>query len=190
MSLASIAPANLADLQTRGVIDLIDVRTPAEFNSIHAVGARLMPLASFDPAAMAASRTAPPGTPFYLLCHSGMRATEAANRCLAAGISDIVVVTGGTKAWEAAGLPVVRGTGSSFGVERQVRCIIGAGVLTGAILGYVVHPAWIGLSGFFGAGLLFAGLSDTCALALVVARMPWNRGAPAGGSCCVPQPKA
>lgn len=189
MSTAIIPAADVANLQRHGPVTLIDVRTPAEFASVHAVGATLMPLASFDPAKAVAARVGPPGSAIFLICHSGARATEAAERCAAAGFSEMVVVTGGTTAWEAAGLPVERSAVASFGVERQVRCVIGGGVLVGSILAYTVHPAWAAMSGFFGAGLFFAGLTDTCALALLIARMPWNRQCVATGSCCSPPAK-
>ena len=47
--------------------------------------------------------------------------------------------------------------------------------LLGVALGTWVHPGWYGLAAFVGAGLTFAGLSNTCAMALLLARMPWNR---------------
>ena len=59
-------------------------------------------------------------------------------------------------------------------LERQVRIAAGSLVLTGAIHS-LVHPWWIGLSGFVGAGLMFAGITDTCGMGMVLARMPWNR---------------
>jgi hypothetical protein len=93
------------------------------------------------------------------------------------------VVQGGVQAWEAAGLPLNRGR-KTLSLERQVRIIAGALVVVGAVLGYLVHPAWVGLSGFVGAGLVFAGITDTCGMAMVLARMPWNqRSGCRDGSC-------
>jgi len=69
---------------------------------------------------------------------------------------------------------VVRGK-KAISLERQVRIAAGALGLMGAVLGYFVSPYWIGLSGFIGAGLMFAGITDTCALGMVLARMPWNQ---------------
>ena len=82
-------------------------------------------------------------------------------------------VEGGTQAWDAAGLPVIRGQ-KAISLERQVRIAAGSLVLTGAVLSHWVHPWWIGLSGFVGAGLIFAGITDTCGMGLLLARMPWN----------------
>ena len=77
------------------------------------------------------------------------------------------------QAWEAEGLPLNRGR-KMMSLERQVRIAAGALVFTGALLGYFVNPAWIALSGFVGAGLIFAGITDTCGMGMLIARMPWN----------------
>ena len=84
------------------------------------------------------------------------------------------MVEGGTKAWEAAGLPVVRGKGV-ISIERQVRIGAGAFVLLGLGLGIWVAPIWFILSAFVGAGLIFAGISDWCGMGLLLAKMPWNQ---------------
>ena len=74
----------------------------------------------------------------------------------------------------AAGLPVVRGK-KAISLERQVRIAAGSLVVVGALLGWSVHPAFVGLSAFVGAGLVFAGITDTCGMGMILARMPWNR---------------
>ena len=86
-------------------------------------------------------------------------------------------VEGGTLAWAEAGLPVVRGK-RAISLERQVRIAAGSLVLLGAILGWMVHPVFVGVSAFIGAGLVFAGITDTCGMGLLLARMPWNRVVP------------
>ena len=152
--------------------ELIDVRTPGEFAAVHADGARCVPLDKLDCAAFMASRTA--GGRVYLLCRSGKRATMAAERFAAGGFNDIAVVEGGTDAWIAAGLPVVRGKGV-ISLERQVRIVAGSLVLIGAVLALTVHPWLIGISAFIGAGLVFAGVTDFCGMAMMLAKMPWNQ---------------
>ena len=77
-------------------------------------------------------------------------------------------------AWTAAGLPVVRGK-ATMSLERQVRIAAGLLVLVGVTLGFTVHPYWFGLSGFVGAGLAFAGITDTCMMGMMLAKLPWNR---------------
>ena len=77
-------------------------------------------------------------------------------------------------ACEQAGLPMVRGR-RAVSLERQVRIVAGLMVLVGAVLGFFVHPYWIALSAFVGAGLVFAGVTDTCGMGLMLAKMPWNQ---------------
>jgi rhodanese-related sulfurtransferase len=152
---------------------LVDVRTPAEFEEFHAEGAKLVSLDVLDRAAVEAARGGRPG-PVYLLCASGVRATKAAGTLRAASLEDVLVVAGGTNAWVAAGLPVVRGR-KTISIERQVRIGAGALVLTGFGLGWWVQRDFFILSGLVGAGLVFAGVSDICGMGILLAKAPWNR---------------
>lgn len=164
--------------QEQGTIDVIDVRTPAEFREIHADVARNVPLESLDPKAFLKSRNGADGQTLYVICRSGSRAAMACEKFQASGFEDVVCVEGGTLAWESAGLPVERGR-ATMSLERQVRIAAGSLVLLGAILSAVVHPYFVGLCGFVGAGLIFAGVTDTCGMGMLIARMPWNQV----GSC-------
>lgn len=85
------------------------------------------------------------------------------------------MIDGGTQACVACGLPTEQAQSNVIGIQRQVQISAGSLVLLGVILGTWLHPGWYGLSAFVGAGLTFAGLSNTCAMALLLARMPWNR---------------
>jgi len=170
----SIAPAELSELRRRGAaVDLIDVRTPAEFQEVHVVFARNVPLDRLDPNAFAAARNGRAGEPLYVICGSGSRGKQACGKLVAIGLK-AVNIEGGTAAWVAAGLPVVRGK-KTISLERQVRIAIGVIVLASAALAAFVHPYWIGLAAFMGGGLVFSGLTDFCGLALILASMPWNR---------------
>jgi len=71
-------------------------------------------------------------------------------------------------------LPVVRGK-KFFSLERQIRIVAGTIVFVGAVLGWMIHPAFISLSAFVGAGLVFSGIIDTCAMGMMLAKMPWNK---------------
>lgn len=161
--------------------EIIDVRTPAEYWQVHAEGSRLVPLDRLDPAAVMSSRQCPPDEPLYVICKSGARAARACERFHAAGFRNVLGVEGGTTAWEQAGLPVVRGPSNVISLERQVRIAAGVLVLTGVLLGWLVHPALSGIAAFVGAGLVFAGVSDWCGMGLLLAKMPWNRR---GGPTC------
>jgi rhodanese-related sulfurtransferase len=173
MSITVISPKELASRRDRGEpIDLIDVRTPAEYRELHAAQARNVPLESLDAAAVLKARNGSSGA-LYVICRTGNRGQKACEKLAAAG-AQVVNVEGGTLAWEAAGLPVVRGK-KTMSLERQVRIAAGSLVVLGAALGYFLHPAFIGLAAFVGAGLVFAGVTDTCGMGMVLAKMPWNQ---------------
>jgi len=164
-------------------VELIDVRTPAEYREVHVPFAKNVPLDQLNPAAIAASRTTM-GEPLYVICRSGSRAGQACDKLISAGYAQVINVEGGTQAWDQAGLPVVRGK-KTISLERQVRIAAGLLVLVGSVLGAFMHPAFIGLAGFVGAGLMFAGITDTCGMGMMLARMPWNQvKATTGGQTC------
>ena len=155
-------------------MSFVDVRSPEEFQRVHVTGALLYPLDGLQPKKIAIELGISTQSPAVLLCAGGTRARRAAEKFLAEGIPHCLVVEGGTKAWEAAGLPVVRGQGV-ISIERQVRIGAGTLVLLGVLLGSWVDPFWFFLSGFVGAGLIFAGITDWCGMGLLLAKMPWNQ---------------
>jgi rhodanese-related sulfurtransferase len=174
MPISTISPPELHGLCCRGETpELIDVRTPAEFREIHVDFARNLPLDSLDPAALIQARQGAAGSPLFVICRSGGRSKQACEKLIAAGCADVVSVEGGTTAWAEAGFPVVRGK-KAVSLERQVRIAAGSLVVLGAALSYF-HPAFVALSAVVGAGLIFAGITDTCGMGMLLARMPWNR---------------
>jgi len=173
----------LAEKQRTGNVVLIDVRMPVEFREVHAEGAKNFPLDSLDPRSIANSRNGRTGETLYLICKAGNRSSMAAQKFIDAGIDNVVSVEGGTLAWAQAGLSVIRGK-KAISLERQVRIVAGFLSLLGAVLGYFVHPYFVGLPAFIGAGLLFAGITDTCGMGMMLSKMPWNRCSD-GGSCSV-----
>lgn len=182
---ATISPTALADLHRKGErVTLIDVRTPAEFGEVHVDFAHNIPLDRLEPQAVKA--VAGDG-PVYFVCKSGTRSQKACEKLRAAGLEDVVSVDGGTAACEAAGVPVIRGR-KVMSLERQVRIAAGALIAIGAGLaafGPETPVNWqaigAGLAGFVGSGLVFAGITDTCGMAMLIARMPWNQAS--GGAC-------
>jgi rhodanese-related sulfurtransferase len=177
------APAEVAANIANGEGTLVDVRTPAEFREVHAREAVLVPLDVLDRQTVEGVRGAKAG-PIYLLCASGIRATNAAEKLRNSGLENVQVVEGGTNAWVAAGLPVARGR-KTISIERQVRIGAGSLVVFGTGLGWFVHPAFFILAAFVGAGLVFAGVTDICGMAIVLAKAPWNRS---GGAECAVKP--
>ncbi len=176
MALATISPSDLAKVRASDPTRVVDVRSPGEYASVHIDGALLVPLDRFAAAALPAPAEGIPRT-IYLLCGSGARAREAARLLESDPRFVPVVVEGGISAWIAAGLPVERGRGA-ISLERQVRIAAGGLVAIGVALGWWVHPGFLALAAFVGLGLVFAGITDTCGLGFVLARLPWNRRRP------------
>jgi rhodanese-related sulfurtransferase len=183
MSIATITSEQLASkCRTGEPVDLIDVRTPVEFGEVHLNAARNVPLDVLDPAAIMKSRVGTATDPVYVICRSGGRGKKACEKFHAAGFTNVVNVEGGTVACLAAGMSAVRGA-KVMSLERQVRIAAGSLVLVGAVLGWFVDPLFIGLSAFVGAGLVFAGITDTCGMGLMLAKMPWNNVRPTATTC-------
>jgi rhodanese-related sulfurtransferase len=181
--ITTIAPKDLWQLMQSGCItDLIDVRTPAEYGSVHAAPARHVPLDRLDPRAIMASRQ-PSADTLYVICKSGGRSAQACDRFHAAGFTNVVSVEGGTTAWEKSGLPVVRGR-SALPLDRQVQLVAGLIALSGTLLGTFLNPWFYLLPAMVGCGLTMAGLTGFCPMAILLARMPWNQRYAGATSCC------
>ena len=181
--MTTITPRQLHDRIQQGErLHLLDVRTPVEHAEIHVPGVHLVPLDRLDATRLASVNGFAKDQPLYILCRSGNRAKQAAEKLEKCGYTQCHVVEGGTMAWAEAGLPVNRGTSKVISLERQVRIVAGVIVLIGALLAHFVHPAFIWLSGFVGAGLAFAGITDTCGMGMLIAKLPWNQRS-VGSSC-------
>ena len=150
---------------------IIDVREFSEFNSERIANAELMPLSSFEKQAANIDHS----KPVYIMCRSGNRAKQAAEKLVSKGFTDIHVIEGGMLAWSQAKLPIIKGESKVWSLERQVRFTAGLLVLLGVVLSLIIHQYLIGISAFVGAGLAFAGATDTCGMAMILAKMPWNR---------------
>lgn len=157
---------------------VLDVRTPAEFIEVHIPGSINVPLADLggraaEIAEQAGSRS------IAILCRTGRRAETARKNLTNQGLKGGGVMQGGIVNWQSKGLPVNRGP-KAFTIDRQVRIAAGFLVLLGVVLGTTVHQGFLGLSGFVGAGLMFAGVTDTCGMGIALGMLPWNR---AGAAC-------
>ncbi len=174
----TIAPVELLKiLTTRPDAALFDVRTPMEYAEVHVPQAISIPLDGLDPQSLVQAGKVRKDEPVYLLCRSGQRATKAAEKFAKAGFTQPIVVEGGTLAWIEANLEVTRSAVKVISLERQVRIAAGAIVFAGVLLAQFVDSRFIWLSGFVGAGLVFAGITDFCGMGLLLAKMPWNRRA-------------
>lgn len=173
----SIKPQQLQERTGTGaVIHLLDVRTPAEYAGAHVPGGRNVPLDRLEGAQLSEVTGFGKNEPVYILCQSGGRARMAAEKLAKCGYEQCYVVEGGTAAWAEAGLPMDRTTKDVISLERQVRIAAGVLVLAGVLLAEFVHPAFVWLSGFVGAGLIFAGATDWCGMGMLIGKMPWNGG--------------
>ncbi len=179
----SISPAALAAFFGDGnTHELLDVRTPPEYASAHVPGARLIPLNELKVDAFLAEHK--PGTPIYVLCQAGMRASKAIEQFERAGCDDCALVEGGAQAWIDAGLPVHHGVRGVLPLMRQVQIVAGTFSAAGATLALSVNPWFAVLPLLIGCGFVFAGITGTCGLALLLARMPWNHGQNSSCHCC------
>ena len=170
-----LPPAAVAALAQREPrLRLLDVRTRGEYETMHIRGAYNVPLDTLGEHSreiQAAVRD-----PLVLVCQSGQRASTAEEALRAAGLENLHVLDGGMTAWAAAALPVVQGR-KRLSLERQVRIAAGVLAATGGLLAATLHPAFGWLAAFVGGGLIFAGITDTCGMAMLLARLPYNRSA-------------
>ena len=167
-----IDPTDLAQLVTGGDdVKVLDVRTPAEFETVHIPGAYNVPLDTLGEHATEIQRHV--DEPVVLVCRSGMRASQAEQRLAAAGMVNVRVLEGGMVAWEAGGGAVNRGR-SRWDIERQVRLVAGTVVATSIVVSIWV-PAARFVAGVLGAGLTVAALTNSCAMGVALRKLPYNR---------------
>lgn len=157
----------------QGRVNLIDVREPSEYAEERIPGAINMPLSTFDPTQVP---TSTPEQPVVMQCRMGSRSIRASCQLLDTGWPEVLNLKGGIEAWKSAQLPVTRTQNAPISLMRQVQIAAGSLVVFGTLMGALVNPWWLLLSGFVGSGLVFAGVTNTCGMALLLARMPWNRG--------------
>ena len=161
--------ADLAARLERQAVSVIDVREPMEYASGHIPGSRNVPLAQLPGAQL-------PEGPLVLVCQSGNRSARGVQSLLQQGHPHpLTDLEGGMGRWQQAGYPVHRLANAPLPLMRQVQIAAGGLVLLGLLLSQVVAPPWILLSGFVGAGLVFAGVTGFCGMARLLALMPWNR---------------
>jgi rhodanese-related sulfurtransferase len=148
-------------------IQTVDVRSAAEFATGHIPGAINVPMEQVE----LRMEDLPPA-PLVLTCESGKRAEIVAGWLAAS--REVTLLAGGTSAWRNAGYPLVACAPCRWTLERQVRLIAGLLVLAGALLAVLINANWIYLSMLVGAGLTFAGITNICGMAVLLAKMPWN----------------
>lgn len=175
-SIVEVQPTLAAKWIECGDAVLVDVREDFEHATERIDGAHCCPLSQFDPDALQRRFE---GKRVVFHCRSGKRAAKAAERW-PTGDEPAFHLAGGIEGWKHAGLHTIRAPGlPKFDAMRQTQVVIGSLVLGGTLLGAFVSPWLLIISGFMGAGLIFAGLSGTCGMAVAISKLPWNRGSAA-----------
>ena len=175
MSLKSISPQSAIELVNQGAV-LVDIRAADEHARERIAQARHVPMERLQNTSLPLD-----GAPAVIFhCRTGNRTRMNASALGACTTCDAYVLDGGLDAWKKAGLPVVADAAQPLELQRQVQIAAGSLIVLGAVLGATVSPWFHALSGFVGAGLVFAGASGFCGLARVLMHMPWNRNALAG----------
>lgn len=157
----------------KGEAVVVDVREPAEYEAESISGAMLLPLSTFSKATLPNYA----GKKLVVHCRKGGRGGTACEKLLTEDQNlEIYNLEGGINAWVQAGHEVKTSGNFFLPLDCQVQLTIGTGVLASVVLGYSVHPGFFLLSVFFGLGLINAGLTGWCGMALLMAKMPWNKG--------------
>jgi rhodanese-related sulfurtransferase len=168
MTIVTITPARARKLIDAGAT-LIDIREPDEHAREQIPGAVNVPVSRLCEL---------PAGPVVFHCKSGMRTTaNTAGLINAADGAPSHIMEGGIDAWRAAGLPTRVDAAQPLEIMRQVQIAAGSLILIGVVLGFLVAPAFFGVSAFVGAGLTMAGATGWCGMARLLRIMPWNRSA-------------
>ena len=154
---------------------LVDVRETGEFASERIASAISYPLSTFNPASIEFQGD----RRVILCCQSGRRSTQAAQKLFESGFTQVTHLEGGLAAWKAAGYATQIDRNAPISIFRQVQIVAGSLVALGTVLGAFVSPWFLLLSGFVGGGLVFAGVSNTCAMGMLLMKLPYNKSAKA-----------
>ena len=171
-----VDPATVIDwMSDPDAVTVLDVRSPAEFETRHIAGSYNLPLDLVsEHAAQLAARL---DRKVVLVCQSGVRADQARQRLAGTGMDNLHVLKAGVPGYAAAGGQVVDGR-PRWALERQVRLVAGGLVLAG-VLASRWAPKSVLLAGGIGAGLTASALTDTCTMGRLLSALPHNRGAQA-----------
>lgn len=175
MSVRAINCLELKDLLDRQPdLPLVDVRMPAEYREVHVAGAKNIPFDRLSAEKLSDTLGPNGNSPVYFICKVGRMSQKACQKAESFGVEEVVNVEGGTSVCVAAGLPVEHGK-KAVSLERQTRIIAGGLAAVGAVLAIAVNPYWALLPALMGAGLVQSGVTDTCGMAALLIKMPWNR---------------
>lgn len=150
---------------------LVDVRESGEYATEHIVDSVSIPLSTFDENLIENTGD----KPLVICCQSGMRSSRASQKLLENGYDHVMQLKGGISSWKAAGLKTQVNRNAPISLFRQVQIVAGSLVALGTGLGIFVSPWFLLLSGFVGCGLVFAGVTNTCAMGILLMKLPYNQ---------------
>ena len=150
---------------------LLDVRESSEYAAEHIAGSISLPMSTFEPDQVAQFRD----QPLVICCQSGMRSYKVSQKLLNCGFLNVSQLKGGLSSWKAAGFKTNKSQNAPISLFRQVQIVAGCLVVIGTGLGALISPWFLLLSGFVGCGLVFAGVTNTCAMGQLLAKLPYNR---------------
>jgi rhodanese-related sulfurtransferase len=166
-----INPQTLKQLIDQDSVLLVDVREYAEHAGEKIEGAVLFPLSKFEPCQIPNDLD----KQLVLFCRSSNRSSQAAQQLLSAGYIEVAHLEGGLLAWKEQGLPTTINKNAPISLMRQVQIVAGSLVFFGTLSSVFINPLFWFLPAFVGAGLTFAGITDTCAMAMLLAKLPYNQ---------------
>lgn len=150
---------------------VLDVRERVEWDAGHIESARHAPLYRLDEVSEGLDKS----RPVHVICEMGPRAWKAGRALEARGFSDVRLVLPGMSEWRERGWPMKSEASRVWPIERQVRFVVGAFLLAGAAMIFLVHPGFLAIPVVLGLGLLYSGVTGRCGMAAVLLLMPWNR---------------
>ncbi len=162
-------------LESAATARIVDVRTPAEFETAHIAGSYNVPLDVLDKHGAEVAEHLGQDHDVVLVCRSGQRSAQASQLLAKEGLTGGRILEKGIVDWEGQGFAVDRGA-QRWDLERQVRLVAGSVVLS-SVLGSIAVPRLKWVAAGIGAGLTYAAISNTCAMATALAKLPYNRGA-------------
>jgi rhodanese-related sulfurtransferase len=169
-----INAATLQNWLNEDQVTLVDVREPGEYAGEKIAGAKLVALSRFNPRDIQLLNEQD-RKKIVLYCQSGNRSSVAANKLLNNGFEQVIHLKGGITNWKQSGYSTEINKNAPISIMRQVQIVAGTLVFTGTVLGAFVSPWFLLLSGFVGAGLVFSGVTNTCAMGMVLAKLPYNQ---------------
>lgn len=159
---------------------LIDVREPNECKEQSIKGSISMPLSTFSQDAFDELIERNIDKKIIIHCKAGGRSNSVCQKVIQFNPKlEVYNLHGGIMACEKVGFDIAAEpsccAAKKMTIMQQTQLSIGVCVLMGALLGYIFSPFFLIIPAFFGAGLIWAGISGTCNLSLILAKMPWNK---------------